>query len=187
MANLTAGRRLEIHILVDNATDSLSSVPKHVEPEFAYLHRKGMRVLLRQMHLLRQPRAVLPDNGASGRRPAHTLLFDTGPKPDTFERNTAPARPRSRPGRGTYALARALGSCRRHAPRHRHDPVRRPEPRSCRTTRTPTCSASAAANWPSGGDLADGGPYQASLNSTAHGARVVVRASRRPCSTACFT
>jgi 7,8-dihydropterin-6-yl-methyl-4-(beta-D-ribofuranosyl)aminobenzene 5'-phosphate synthase len=29
--------RLEIHILVDNATDSLSSAPKHVETEFNYL------------------------------------------------------------------------------------------------------------------------------------------------------
>src|SRR5271169_6093946 len=43
--NLAPVDRLEIHILVDNATDSLSSVPKHVETEFSYLHRKGMRIL----------------------------------------------------------------------------------------------------------------------------------------------
>src|SRR5271154_6578859 len=44
-ADLAPVDRLEIHILVDNATDSLSSVPKHVETEFSYLHRKGMRIL----------------------------------------------------------------------------------------------------------------------------------------------
>ena len=45
MTKLKPVDRVEIHILVDNATDSLSSVPKHVETEFSYLHRKGMRVL----------------------------------------------------------------------------------------------------------------------------------------------
>ncbi len=45
MNSLKPVDRLEVHILVDNATDSLSSVPRHVESEFSYLHRKGMRVL----------------------------------------------------------------------------------------------------------------------------------------------
>lgn len=79
--------RLEIHVLVDNATDSLSSVPKHIEPEFAYLHRKGMRVLSGKC-------ICCANHGLSclitARRgdEAHTMLFDTGPEPDTFEGNT---------------------------------------------------------------------------------------------------
>jgi hypothetical protein len=39
MSNLRPIDKLEIHILVDNATDSLSSIPKHVESEFSYLQR----------------------------------------------------------------------------------------------------------------------------------------------------
>lgn len=45
MTNLRPVDRLEVHILVDNATDSLSTAPKHVESEFSYLHRNGMRIL----------------------------------------------------------------------------------------------------------------------------------------------
>jgi 7,8-dihydropterin-6-yl-methyl-4-(beta-D-ribofuranosyl)aminobenzene 5'-phosphate synthase len=87
MANLTPVDRLEIHILVDNATDSLSSVPKHVEPEFSYLHRKGMRILSGKCiccanHGL-SCLITAHRGGAS-----HTMLFDTGPEADTFERNT---------------------------------------------------------------------------------------------------
>lgn len=39
--------RLEVHVLVDNTTDSLSSVPAHVESEFSYLQRYGMRIVFR--------------------------------------------------------------------------------------------------------------------------------------------
>ncbi len=79
--------RLEIHILVDNATDSLSSVPKHVESEFSYLHRKGMRILSGKCiccatHGL-SCLITAHRGGAS-----HTVLFDTGPEADTFERNS---------------------------------------------------------------------------------------------------
>ncbi len=87
MPTLQPVDRLEIHILVDNATDSLSSVPGHVEPEFSYLHRKGMRVLSGKC-------ICCANHGLSCLVTAHrgnearTLLFDTGPEPDTFERNT---------------------------------------------------------------------------------------------------
>ena len=40
MNSLKPVDRLEVHILVDNATDSLSSVPKHVESEFSYALRR---------------------------------------------------------------------------------------------------------------------------------------------------
>jgi 7,8-dihydropterin-6-yl-methyl-4-(beta-D-ribofuranosyl)aminobenzene 5'-phosphate synthase len=87
MAELKPVDRVEIHILVDNATDSLSSVPKHVETEFSYLHRKGMRVLSGKC-------ICCASHGLSCLITAHhsgsnrTLLFDSGPEADTFERNT---------------------------------------------------------------------------------------------------
>ena len=79
--------QLDIHILVDNATDSLSSVPKHIEPEFAYLQRKGMRVLSGKcICCANHGLSCLITAHRDGQ--THTLLFDTGPEPDTFERNT---------------------------------------------------------------------------------------------------
>lgn len=87
MSNLKPVDRLEIHVLVDNATDSLSSVPKHIETEFSYLHRKGMRVLSGKCiccasHGL-SCLITAHRGGAS-----HSLLFDSGPEADTLARNT---------------------------------------------------------------------------------------------------
>jgi 7,8-dihydropterin-6-yl-methyl-4-(beta-D-ribofuranosyl)aminobenzene 5'-phosphate synthase len=87
MNSLKPVDRLEVHILVDNATDSLSSVPRHVESEFYYLHRKGMRVLSGQCiccatHGLSC--LITAHRGST----SHTMLFDTGPEADTFEQNT---------------------------------------------------------------------------------------------------
>jgi 7,8-dihydropterin-6-yl-methyl-4-(beta-D-ribofuranosyl)aminobenzene 5'-phosphate synthase len=87
MAELKPIDRVEIHILVDNATDSLSSVPKHVETEFSYLHRKGMRVLSGKCICCASHGLsclITAHHGGSSR----TLLFDSGPEADTFERNT---------------------------------------------------------------------------------------------------
>jgi 7,8-dihydropterin-6-yl-methyl-4-(beta-D-ribofuranosyl)aminobenzene 5'-phosphate synthase len=87
MAELKPVDRVEIHILVDNATDSLSSVPKHVETEFSYLHRKGMRVLSGKCICCASHGLsclITAHHGGSNR----TLLFDSGPEADTFERNT---------------------------------------------------------------------------------------------------
>ena len=87
MAELKPVDRVEIHILVDNATDSLSSVPKHVETEFSYLHRKGMRVLSGKCICCASHGLsclITAHHGSSNR----TLLFDSGPEADTFERNT---------------------------------------------------------------------------------------------------
>jgi 7,8-dihydropterin-6-yl-methyl-4-(beta-D-ribofuranosyl)aminobenzene 5'-phosphate synthase len=87
MTTLAPVDRLEIHILVDNATDSLSSVPKHVETEFSYLHRKGMRVLSGGC-------ICCAIHGFSCLITAHrsgasrAVLFDAGSEADTFERNT---------------------------------------------------------------------------------------------------
>lgn len=78
--------KLEIQILVDNATDSLSSNPTFVESEFAYLKRKGMRVLSGgclccAAHGLS---CLITAHRGTTR---HVVLFDTGPEADTFERN----------------------------------------------------------------------------------------------------
>src|SRR5687768_18502871 len=83
---LTAVDSLAVHIVVDNATDSLSSIPNHVESEFSYLKRRGMRVLSGRC-------LCSASHGLScfitARRGAltHTILFDTGPEADTFARN----------------------------------------------------------------------------------------------------
>ena len=45
MTSITPIEKVEIHVLVDNATDSLSTIPKHAESEFAYLERNGMQEL----------------------------------------------------------------------------------------------------------------------------------------------
>ena len=37
--------KIEIQVVVDNTTDSLSSIPAHAESEFTYLERQGMREL----------------------------------------------------------------------------------------------------------------------------------------------
>lgn len=77
---------LDVHIMVDNATDSLSSIPSHVESEFSYLKRKGMRVLSGRC-------LCCANHGLSCLITAHhgensrTVLFDTGPEADTFDRN----------------------------------------------------------------------------------------------------
>jgi 7,8-dihydropterin-6-yl-methyl-4-(beta-D-ribofuranosyl)aminobenzene 5'-phosphate synthase len=87
MTSLKPVDLLEIHILVDNATDSLSSVPAHVESEFSYLRRNGMRVLSGKC-------ICCASHGFSCLITAHrgdtkhAVLFDTGPEADTFERNS---------------------------------------------------------------------------------------------------
>ncbi len=85
--NLRPVDKLEIHILVDNATDSLSSIPKHVEAEFSYLHRKGMRILSGKCICCANHGLSCLITAHRGSE-THTVLFDTGPEADTFERNT---------------------------------------------------------------------------------------------------
>jgi 7,8-dihydropterin-6-yl-methyl-4-(beta-D-ribofuranosyl)aminobenzene 5'-phosphate synthase len=86
MTSLQPVDRLEVHIVVDNATDMLSSNPAHVENESSYLYRKGMRVLSGKCICCAHHGLsclVTVHRGAASR----TLLFDTGPDPDTFEIN----------------------------------------------------------------------------------------------------
>lgn len=78
--------RLEIQIVVDNATDSLSTIPGHVESEFTYLWRRGLGVLGGKdlccaAHGLSC--LITAHRGSSH----HTILFDAGPDADVFEIN----------------------------------------------------------------------------------------------------
>lgn len=81
--------RLEVLVIVDNATDSLSSNPKNVIPEWTGLLTGGrMRVVSGQniccahhgLSLL-----ITAHVGSDG----HTLLFDAGPEGATFLRNAS--------------------------------------------------------------------------------------------------
>jgi 7,8-dihydropterin-6-yl-methyl-4-(beta-D-ribofuranosyl)aminobenzene 5'-phosphate synthase len=86
MADLAPIDTLEIHVLIDNVTDSLSTVSQHAESEFAYLSRNGMTELAGD-------RLCCACHGLSclvtARRGAlrHSVLFDAGPEDYAFERN----------------------------------------------------------------------------------------------------
>jgi 7,8-dihydropterin-6-yl-methyl-4-(beta-D-ribofuranosyl)aminobenzene 5'-phosphate synthase len=86
MPELAAADRIEILVLVDNVTDSLSSVPAYVENEFPRLWKTGLRRLSGRClccaaHGLSC--AITAWRGDASR----TLLFDTGPDASVFERN----------------------------------------------------------------------------------------------------
>lgn len=88
MNGLIEADRVEIQILVDNATDILSSTPAHVEAESAGLMRRGVRMmggkcLCCAAHGL----SCLIRVEAGG--VSRTLLFDTGPEEYAFERNVS--------------------------------------------------------------------------------------------------
>jgi len=80
--------RLEILVLVDNVTDSLSSTPSFVTREWGRLQQKGMRLtaggaLCCANHGLS---LVITAHGPNG---ARTMLFDGGPVDYAVERNGA--------------------------------------------------------------------------------------------------
>jgi 7,8-dihydropterin-6-yl-methyl-4-(beta-D-ribofuranosyl)aminobenzene 5'-phosphate synthase len=78
--------KVEIRILVDNATDMLSSNPPFVESESGYLNRRGFKTssakcLCCAVHGLSC--LITVHRGGKTR----TVLFDTGPEDYAFERN----------------------------------------------------------------------------------------------------
>jgi 7,8-dihydropterin-6-yl-methyl-4-(beta-D-ribofuranosyl)aminobenzene 5'-phosphate synthase len=86
MVGLQAVDKVEMHVIIDNATDSLSSIPAQAESEFAYLARTGMRELAGDSlccachglsYLITAYRGDL----------RRTVLFDSGPEEYAFERN----------------------------------------------------------------------------------------------------
>jgi 7,8-dihydropterin-6-yl-methyl-4-(beta-D-ribofuranosyl)aminobenzene 5'-phosphate synthase len=78
--------QLEITVLVDNTTDSLSSNPAFVETEFAFLRRHGMKWLSGQCLCCAAHGLSCLITVKTGDT-ARTLLFDTGPDEWVFERN----------------------------------------------------------------------------------------------------
>jgi 7,8-dihydropterin-6-yl-methyl-4-(beta-D-ribofuranosyl)aminobenzene 5'-phosphate synthase len=86
MPDLRPVDRVEIQVLVDNATDILSSTPAYVESEFRYAVRRGLRIqtgrcLCCAVHGLS---CLLTAYRGAER---HSVLFDTGPEDYAFERN----------------------------------------------------------------------------------------------------
>src|SRR3954466_7286322 len=78
--------QLEITILVDNTTDSLSANPDFVETDFAFLRRHGMKWLSGKcLCCAAHGLSCLITARIAG--VSHTLLFDTGPDEWVFERN----------------------------------------------------------------------------------------------------
>ncbi|HMI13041.1 MAG TPA: MBL fold metallo-hydrolase, partial [Bradyrhizobium sp.] len=86
MSGIEAADKVEIQILVDNATDMLSSNPPFVESEAANLTRRGFKLnaykcLCCAVHGLS---CLVTVHRGDVRR---TVLFDTGPEDSAFERN----------------------------------------------------------------------------------------------------
>ena len=79
---------LEVLVLVDNVTDSLSSNPRDVLPEWSVLFTGGkLRVLAGStICCAHHGLSLLLTAHVGGRR--RTLLFDAGPAAATFQRNT---------------------------------------------------------------------------------------------------
>jgi 7,8-dihydropterin-6-yl-methyl-4-(beta-D-ribofuranosyl)aminobenzene 5'-phosphate synthase len=84
--NLQPVDRLEILVLVDNATDMLSSTPPHVESESAGLMRRGIQLMASKC-LCCAAHGLSCLITAHRGSISHTVLFDTGPEEYAFERN----------------------------------------------------------------------------------------------------
>ncbi len=87
MGNLAPVDKIEIQVLVDNATDSLSSIPAHAESEFAHLERHGMRELSGESLCCACHGLSLLITATRGDA-TRTILFDSGPEEYAFERNS---------------------------------------------------------------------------------------------------
>src|SRR5581483_10208423 len=85
-AVMRAVKSLEITVLVDNTTDSLSPNPGFVETEFAFWRRHGMKWLSGQC-LCCAAHGLSCLIAAKVGGETRTLLFDTGPDAWVFERN----------------------------------------------------------------------------------------------------
>lgn len=87
MASIAPIDKVEIHVLVDNATDSLSTIPAHAESEFTFLQRHGMRELSGDCLCCACHGLSLLVTATRGAH-QHTVLFDTGPEEYAFDRNS---------------------------------------------------------------------------------------------------
>src|SRR5689334_13606829 len=78
--------KLEIHVLVDNLTDNLSTVPNDVIHEIAYLRKHGMKELSGECLCCGAHGLSLLITATVGEI-SHTVLFDAGPEGEVFKRN----------------------------------------------------------------------------------------------------
>jgi 7,8-dihydropterin-6-yl-methyl-4-(beta-D-ribofuranosyl)aminobenzene 5'-phosphate synthase len=86
--NLVEVDKLEIQVLVDNVTDSLSTIPENVTHEMAYLREHGMKELSGEClccgaHGLSLLLTAIKESIT------HTILFDAGPEGEVFKRNAS--------------------------------------------------------------------------------------------------
>jgi len=81
--------RLDVLVLVDNATDSLSTTPKHVVPEWPGLVAAGRLPVLSGTAICRAHHGLSLLLTAHVSPERHTLLFDAGPEGETLIRNAA--------------------------------------------------------------------------------------------------
>jgi 7,8-dihydropterin-6-yl-methyl-4-(beta-D-ribofuranosyl)aminobenzene 5'-phosphate synthase len=89
MRNIAEVDALEVLVLVDNVTDSLSSNPADVLPEWSVLLTEGkLRVLAGSNICWAHHGLSILLTATIGSR-KRTLLFDAGPAAATFQRNTA--------------------------------------------------------------------------------------------------
>jgi 7,8-dihydropterin-6-yl-methyl-4-(beta-D-ribofuranosyl)aminobenzene 5'-phosphate synthase len=81
--------RLEVLVLVDNATDGLSTTPRHVVPEWAGLLAAGRLPTLSGEAICRAHHGLSLLLTAWAGDERHTLLFDAGPAGSTLTQNAA--------------------------------------------------------------------------------------------------
>lgn len=86
--NIQTVDKLQIQVLVDNVTDSLSSVPDGVTHEMAYLRSNGMKELSGECLCCGAHGLSLLLTASQGNN-QHSLLFDAGPEGDVFNRNVS--------------------------------------------------------------------------------------------------
>lgn len=84
--NIQSVDKLQIQVLVDNVTDSLSSVPGNVTHEMAYLRSNGMEELSGECLCCGAHGLSLLLTASQGNN-KHSLLFDAGPEGEVFKRN----------------------------------------------------------------------------------------------------
>ncbi len=85
MSMLAPVEKVEIRVLVDNATDGLSSNPSFVESETAFLNRRGLTMSARCLCCAAHGLSCLVTVHRGGK--TKTVLFDSGPEDYAFQRN----------------------------------------------------------------------------------------------------
>ncbi len=87
MPNIQAVDNLEVLVIVDNATDSLSTNPKNVIPEWSGLLTGGRLRMISGQNICCAHHGLSLLITAQAGSEKHSLLFDAGPEGATFLRN----------------------------------------------------------------------------------------------------